>query len=220
MQHELSEKGFSISWLALADQPQGQKRLLGALGVQDPVKPEAAESIATLQHQRLRTSILSGDQTVSVQRLAKSLDVDRWLAEQTPEDKGIRIQEYRKSGETVAFVGDGINDAPALANCDVGIAMGSGSDIAISSADIVLPSSFLPQVPLAIGLARQVMRNIYQNLFWAFLYNLMLLPLAAGWLSAWTRWTFSPMLAAIAMGLSSLLVVGNSLRLRRMKGFE
>lgn len=214
LQQELSEKGYSISWLAQSD------RLLGAFGVQDPIKPQAADSIADLHHQHLKTSILSGDQSISVQRLAKSLAIDRWHAEQSPEDKGRLIQKYRDSGESVAFVGDGINDAPALASCDVGIAMGSGSDIAISSADVVLASSFLPQVPLAIGLARRVMRNIYQNLFWAFLYNLLLLPLAAGWLSAWTNWTFSPMLAAVAMGLSSLLVVGNSLRLRWIKGFD
>jgi len=107
-----------------------------------------------------------------------------------------------------------------LANADVGIAMGDGSDIAISSADVVLASNFLPQIPLAIGLARQVMRNIYQNLFWAFAYNIILLPLAAGWLTPWTSWTFTPMLAATAMGLSSLLVVGNALRLKTYQGFR
>jgi Cu+-exporting ATPase len=98
--------------------------------------------------------------------------------------------------------------------------MGNGSQIAVSTADVVLASGFVPLVPLAIGLARSVMRNIHQNLFWAFSYNLILLPLAAGWLSPWTTWTFSPMLAALAMGLSSLLVVGNSLRLRAYRGLR
>jgi cation transport ATPase len=97
--------------------------------------------------------------------------------------------------------------------------MGSGSETAISSADVVLASSFLPQIPMAIGLARRVMRNIYQNLFWAFAYNILLIPLAGGWLSPWTNWTLTPMLAAFAMGASSLLVVGNALRLRNYRGF-
>ncbi len=214
LQRRLSEQGFSISWLAVG------KELVGALGVQDSLKTDGEKTIALLHKQGVRTSILSGDQSISVQRVAQELEIDRWAAEQSPEEKGKRIQEYQALGEKIAFVGDGINDAPALASADVGIAMGSGSEIAISAADVVLASSFLPQIPLSIGLARRVMRNIYQNLFWAFAYNIILLPLAGGWLSPWTSWTFTPMLAALAMGLSSLLVVGNALRLRSYQGFR
>ena len=210
----LSEKALSVSWLA-----QGSE-ILGALGVQDPLKPQSESTIAELGRLGLLTTILSGDQTSAVRTVAQTLHVERWHAEQTPEEKGNKIQQYRDLGERIAFVGDGINDAPALASADVGIAMGNGSQIAVSTADVVLASGFVPLVPLAIGLARSVMRNIHQNLFWAFGYNLILLPLAAGWLSPWTNWTFSPMLAALAMGLSSLLVVGNSLRLRAYRGFR
>ncbi len=214
LHRELSAQALSVSWLA-----QG-KEILGALGVHDPLKPQSESTIAALSKLGLRTTILSGDQSTAVRTVAQTLHVERWHAEQTPEEKGEKIQLYRDGGETVAFVGDGINDAPALASADVGIAMGNGSQIAISTADVVLASGFVPQVPLAIGLARSVMRNIHQNLFWAFGYNLILLPLAAGWLSPWTNWTFSPMLAALAMGLSSLLVVGNSLRLRYYRGLS
>jgi len=214
LHRDLSAQALSVSWLA-----QG-KEILGALGVHDPLKPQSESTIAALSKLGLRTTILSGDQSTAVRTVAQTLHVERWHAEQTPEEKGEKIQLYRDGGETVAFVGDGINDAPALASADVGIAMGNGSQIAISTADVVLASGFVPQVPLAIGLARSVMRNIHQNLFWAFGYNLILLPLAAGWLSPWTNWTFSPMLAALAMGLSSLLVVGNSLRLRAYRGLS
>jgi Cu+-exporting ATPase len=212
MHSQLSEQGYSISWLAVGN------TLACAFGVIDPLKEDSKKAIAAIHSQGLLTSILSGDQAIAVKRIAESLEIDRWAAEQSPEDKGKRIHEYRDAGEKVAFVGDGINDAPALASADVGIAMGSGSDIAISTADVVLASSFLPQIPLAVGLARRTMRNIYQNLFWAFAYNIVLLPLAAGWLTYWTSWTFTPMLAAIAMGLSSLLVVSNAMRLRYYKG--
>lgn len=214
LQAKLSSEGYSISWLAIGN------RLAGVFGVNDPMKEQASATIAALHKMGLVVSLLSGDQSVAVERLAKSLEIDRWFAEQSPEDKANRIQESRNSGQQVAFVGDGINDAPALANADVGIAMGSGSEIAISSADVVIASSFLPQIPIAVGLARQVMRNIYQNLFWAFAYNIVLIPLAAGWLSPWTDWTFTPMLAALAMGLSSLMVVGNALRLRTCRGYS
>ena len=214
LHRELSAQALSVSWLAQ------RKEILGALGVHDPLKPQSESTIAALSKLGLRTTILSGDQSTAVRTVAQTLHVERWHAEQTPEEKGEKIQIYRDGGETVAFVGDGINDAPALASADVGIAMGNGSQIAISTADVVLASGFVPQVPLAIGLARSVMRNIHQNLFWAFGYNLILLPLAAGWLSPWTNWTFTPMLAALAMGLSSLLVVGNSLRLRAYRGLS
>ena len=212
LHEDLASRGYSISWLAI------DNAIAGAFCVHDPIKPEAAQTVAALEKMHLGTSMLSGDQPVSVQNIAGQLQIDRWFAEQSPQDKSLRIQEYQSRGMKVGFVGDGINDAPALSTADVGIAMGAGSDIAISSADVVLASSYLPQIPLAIGLARQVMRNIYENLFWAFAYNIVLIPLAGGWLTPWTNWTFTPMLAALAMGLSSLLVVANALRLRSYQG--
>ena len=208
---QLVDKSLSLSWLAIGN------KIACAFGVQDPLKPESSVAIDRLHQLGIETTILSGDQSKSVQQVAQALHIDHWVGEQTPEDKGRRVEEHRRQGKHVAFVGDGINDAPALANADVGIAMGNGTDIAISAADVVLASGFTPRIPLAIELARAVMANIYQNLFWAFAYNLLLIPLAAGWLSPWTSWTFSPMLAAVAMGLSSLLVVGNALRLRRFQ---
>ena len=213
LHQELVQQGLSISWLAI------EKQIAGAFGVNDPIKPQAASAIATLRKMQIDASVLSGDQPVSVKNVASQLGIDRWFAEQSPQDKAERIREDQQQGKNVGFVGDGINDAPALSTADVGIAMSGGSDIAISSADVVLTSDFLPQVPLAIGLARQVMRNIYQNLFWAFAYNVVLIPLAGGWLTPWTNWNLTPMLAACAMGLSSLLVVGNALRLRSYQGF-
>lgn len=211
LEKELATKGFSLSWLAV------NNSLVGALGVLDPIKEESVGCIESLKELGIHCELLSGDHPQAVSNVAKALKIDSWQGGQMPQDKAKRVDALRAKGNSVAFVGDGINDAPALAAADVGIAMGSGTEIAMNTADVVLANSYTRKIPEAIALARAVMRNIYQNLFWAFAYNLILLPLAAGWLSPWTTWTFTPMMAALAMSFSSILVVGNALRLRRFK---
>jgi Cu+-exporting ATPase len=211
LEKELASKGFSLSWLAV------NNTLIGALAVLDPIKDESPKCISTLKALGIHCELLSGDHPQSVANAAKTLKIDAWQGGQLPQDKAKRIDAIRATGKAVAFVGDGINDAPALAAADVGIAMGNGTEIAMNTADVVLANNYTMKIPEAIALAQAVMRNIYQNLFWAFAYNLVLLPLAAGWLSPWTSWTFTPMMAALAMSFSSILVVGNALRLRRFQ---
>lgn len=207
----LASRGLSLSWLAV------NNTLIGALGVLDPIKDESTNCIRALKTLGIQCELLSGDHPQSVANVAKTLKIDSWYGGQLPQDKAKRIDAIRATGKAVAFVGDGINDAPALAAADVGMAMGNGTEIAMKTADVVLANSYTMKIPEAIALAQAVMRNIYQNLFWAFAYNLLLLPLAAGWLSPWTTWTFTPMMAALAMSFSSILVVGNALRLRRFQ---
>ena len=210
---QLGEQGMSLSWLAVG------KTLAGVFGVDDPLKDDGPQAIQLLKSFGITTELLSGDHPGAVAKVASTLGIDRYTGGQLPQDKAQRVQELRQLHQRVAFVGDGINDAPALANADVGIAMGGGTEVAMSTADVVLTTGQAKRIPEAIGLSRAVMRNIYQNLFWAFIYNLVLLPLAAGWLSPWTDWTFTPVMAALAMSFSSILVVGNALRLRSYRMF-
>jgi Cu+-exporting ATPase len=210
---QLGEQGMSLSWLAVG------KTLAGVFGVDDPLKDDGPQAIQLLKSFGITTELLSGDHPGAVAKVASTLGIDRFTGGQLPQDKAQRVQELRQLHQRVAFVGDGINDAPALANADVGIAMGGGTEVAMSTADVVLTTGQAKRIPEAIGLSRAVMRNIYQNLFWAFIYNLVLLPLAAGWLSPWTNWTFTPVMAALAMSFSSILVVGNALRLRSYRMF-
>jgi Cu+-exporting ATPase len=210
---QLGEQGMSLSWLAVG------KTLAGVFGVDDPLKDDGQQAIQLLKSFGITTELLSGDHPGAVAKVASTLGIDRFTGGQLPQDKAQRVQELRQLHQRVAFVGDGINDAPALANADVGIAMGGGTEVAMSTADVVLTTGQAKRIPEAIGLSRAVMRNIYQNLFWAFIYNLVLLPLAAGWLSPWTNWTFTPVMAALAMSFSSILVVGNALRLRSYRMF-
>lgn len=205
---KLGEQGMSLSWLAVGN------TLAGVFGVDDPLKDDGPQAIELLKTFGITTELLSGDHPGAVAQVAKTLGIERFTGGQLPQDKAQRVQELRQLKQRVAFVGDGINDAPALANADVGIAMGGGTEVAMSTADVVLTTGQAKRIPEAIGLSRAVMRNIYQNLFWAFIYNLVLLPLAAGWLSPWTDLTFTPVMAALAMSFSSILVVGNALRLR------
>jgi len=210
---QLGEQGMSLSWLAVG------KTLAGVFGVDDPLKDDGPQAIQLLKSFGITMELLSGDHPGAVAKVASTLGIDRYTGGQLPQDKAQRVQELRQLHQRVAFVGDGINDAPALANADVGIAMGGGTEVAMSTADVVLTTGQAKRIPEAIGLSRAVMRNIYQNLFWAFIYNLVLLPLAAGWLSPWTDWTFTPVMAALAMSFSSILVVGNALRLRSYRMF-
>ncbi len=189
-------------------------RLAALIGVADPVKPGTSEAVAALKALGLRVVMISGDAERTARAVAAEVGIDEVVAEVLPEGKVAAVRQL-KAGGKLAFVGDGINDAPALAEADVGVAMGTGTDIAIEAAEVVLVSGALGAVPVAIGLSRAVMGNIRQNLFWAFAYNAALIPVAAGVLYPVWGVLLSPVLAAGAMALSSVFVVGNALRLRR-----
>jgi Cu+-exporting ATPase len=188
--------------------------VVGLLAIFDPARPEAALVVRELRELGVEVILLSGDRSEVAQAVAGELGIIRVLAQASPEDKARFIREARAEGKVVGMLGDGINDAPALAAADVGIAMGNGSDIALTSADITLPSGSLARLASALHLSRQTMRTIRQNLFWAFIYNAVGIPLAAGVFYPWTGWLLSPLFASAAMSTSSVSVVLNSLRLR------
>ncbi len=192
-------------------------KLAGIFAVADPVKPSAAHAIAALKAQGLTCAMVSGDRQATAEAIARMLGIDTVVAEVLPEGKVAAVESLRSSGKKLAFVGDGINDAPALAAADVGIAVGTGTDIAIESADVVLMSGELDAVVAAVALSRATLRNIGQNLFWAFGYNVVLIPVAAGALYPAFHILLSPMLGAGAMAFSSVFVVTNALRLKRFK---
>ncbi|MCQ2448170.1 MAG: HAD-IC family P-type ATPase, partial [Oscillibacter sp.] len=191
--------------------------LLGVISVADPVKESSAAAITKLREAGIRTVLLTGDSKAAAEAIGKQVQVDEVIAEVLPEEKAGVIQRLQSDGHKVMMVGDGINDAPALTQAEVGCAIGSGSDIAIESADIVLMRSDLNDVPKAIRLSRLTIRDIKQNLFWAFCYNTIGIPVAAGLLYAFGGPLLSPMFAGAAMSLSSVCVVGNALRLGRAK---
>ena len=192
-------------------------KLLGIISVADMVKDTSAEAIASMKKQGIRTVLLTGDNRAAADHIASLVGVDEVIAEVLPEEKAGVIQKLQAQGRTVMMVGDGINDAPALTQAEVGCAIGSGSDIAIESADIVLMRSDLRDVPRALRLSALTLRDIKQNLFWAFCYNTIGIPIAAGVLYAFGGPLLSPMFAGAAMSLSSVCVVGNALRLGRAK---
>lgn len=204
----LSEQGRTVLFLAV----DGKLAALFALG--DSLKPEAVSSLRLLESLGLALVMLTGDNDKTARTVAREAGIDKVVAGVLPDRKEQEIVALQKTGEVVAMVGDGINDAPALARADVGIAMGTGIDVAVESADIVLMQGHLGGVATAIGLSRATMRNIRQNLFWAFAYNVLGIPVAAGVLAIFGGPTLSPMLGGAAMALSSFSVVSNSLRLR------
>ncbi|MBD8065398.1 copper-translocating P-type ATPase [Devosia sp. PTR5] len=208
----LSAEGKSPVFAAIDDRPAA------AIVVADVLKPTSKAVIAALHEQGLKTAMISGDNRRTAEAIARDLGIDEVRAEVLPADKAAALKTLRQAYRTVAYVGDGINDAPALAEADVGIAVGTGTDAAIESADVVLLGGDLRQVLNAFIISRATLRNIWENLFWAFGYNVILIPVAAGVLYPAFGILLSPMLGAGAMALSSVLVVSNAQRLRTVKG--
>ncbi|NCC66632.1 MAG: copper-translocating P-type ATPase [Clostridia bacterium] len=207
----LSEQGKTPMIVAVDNEP------VGIISVADSVKQTSFKAIQRLKELGLRVVLLTGDNIRSAKYIGQKIGVDKVIAEVLPEDKATVIKALQHEGNTVMMVGDGINDAPALVQADVGCAIGSGSDIAIESADIVLMKNDLMDVAKAINLSRMTIRNIKQNLFWAFFYNTIGIPIAAGVLYPAFHVLLSPMIGALAMSLSSVFVVSNALRLRGKK---
>ena len=187
------------------------------MAVADLPKPSSARAVKTMREMGLEVVMLTGDNRRTAQAVAALVGVDRVLAEVLPKDKAEAVKTIQAEGRRVAMVGDGINDAAALAQADIGIAIGSGTDVAIESADLVLMRDDLEDVPAAIALSRATIRNIKQNLFWAFGYNVLGIPIAAGLLHAFGGPLLNPIFAAAAMSMSSVSVVSNALRLRRFR---
>jgi Cu+-exporting ATPase len=199
-----------------------EEDVAGLIAVADSLKPEARHAVSDLRKGHLRVVMLTGDTVQTARSIAAQVRVDEVIAEVRPEEKSQRVKEMQQEGHLVAMVGDGINDAPALAQADVGMAIGTGTDVAIEAADVILASGNLLGVPRAVHLSRATMRTVRQNLFWAFVYNIILIPVAAGVLYPVTVLPLflrqlHPILAALAMAFSSITVVANSLRLYRAK---
>ena len=225
----LEERGIDASPLAaqaeaLAEQGKTplyfaqDNKLIGVIAVADTVKPTSAQAIGRLRALGLNVVMLTGDNKRTAAYIAREVGVTDVVAEVLPADKERQVRLLQEQGKKVAMVGDGINDAPALARSDVGVAIGAGADVAIESADVVLMKSDLTDAVTAVRLSRAVIRNIRQNLFWAFIYNIIGIPLAAGVFFPVLGWQLNPMFAAAAMSLSSVCVVSNALRLRFFKG--
>jgi Cu+-exporting ATPase len=193
------------------------KRIVGLLGIADPIKPSALAALAELRAEGIEIVMLTGDSRTTAMAVAKELGIDKVEAEVLPDQKSATIDRLTKEGRVVAMAGDGINDAPALARAAVGLAMGTGTDVAMQSAGITLVKGDLRGIVRARHLGRATMRNIRQNLFFAFVYNGLGVPLAAGLLYPFFGILLSPMIASAAMSLSSVSVISNSLRLRTVR---
>ncbi|MEX0630395.1 MAG: copper-translocating P-type ATPase [Chloroflexota bacterium] len=207
----LADEGKTPVFVAIDD------RAAGIIAIADPVKPDSRAAIAALRNLGLSVVMITGDNTRTANATARSVGVDRVLAEVLPQDKALEVRKLQLEGRAVAMVGDGINDAPALAQADVGFAIGTGTDVAIEASDITLISGSLRGVVSAIAISRATMRNVYQNLFGAFAYNSLGLPVAVGVLYPFIGLLLSPILAALAMSFSSVTVISNANRLKRFK---
>ncbi|MEO1138662.1 MAG: heavy metal translocating P-type ATPase [Pseudomonadota bacterium] len=208
---QMGQKGLSPLYVAIDGQAAA------VIAVADPIKPSTPETIVALHDLGLKVAMITGDNRGTADAIGRELGIDHVVAEVLPEGKVAALESLRQDGATIAFVGDGINDAPALAVADVGVAIGTGTDVAIESADVVLMSGDLRGVVNAFDVSQRTMRNIKQNLFWAFGYNTLLIPVAAGVLYPLNGMLLSPILAAGAMALSSVFVLSNALRLRWIK---
>lgn len=207
----LADEGKSPLYAAV------EGELAAIIAVADPIKPSTPEAIRALHDLGLKVAMITGDNRRTADAIARQLGIDEVVAEVLPDGKVEAVRALKRQHGGLAYVGDGINDAPALAEADVGIAIGTGTDIAIEAADVVLMSGSLKGVPNAIALSKATIRNIRQNLFWAFAYNTALIPVAAGALYPTFGWLLSPVLAAGAMAMSSVFVMGNALRLKRFR---
>ena len=194
-------------------------KLLGTLTAADPIRQTSRTAVVAMQKMGLDVILLTGDNQLTAEAIAKQAGITHVIAEVLPQDKAMQVKQLQANGKKTAMIGDGINDAPALAQADVGIAIGAGTDAAIASADIVLMRNDLQDAVTAIQLSRATIRNIKQNLFWAFIYNLIGIPIAAGVFYPILGWELNPMFGAAAMSFSSIFVVGNALRLRRFRPF-
>jgi Cu2+-exporting ATPase len=208
---EWSEEGMTVIFFA------NQKTVLGILGITDKIKPTSAKAIALLQKRGIAVHMLTGDNARTAAAVSKLVGITKFQAEVMPSDKANYVKQLQQEGYTVAMVGDGINDSQALAQADVSIAMGKGSDIAIDVAKMTLITSDLMAIPQALKLSKKTVIGIRQNLFWAFIYNLIGIPIAAGLLYPINGFELDPMIAGAAMALSSVSVVTNSLRLKQIK---
>lgn len=206
----LSAQGKTVLYMA------DSKRVVALIAVADVIKEGSAQAINMLKDRNMKIAMLTGDESKTAQAVAANVGIDDFVAEVMPEDKLKAVVNLQNAGGCVAMVGDGINDSPALKQADVGIAMGSGTDVAIDSADVVLVGEDLRTLDTVFDLSRATVRNIKENLFWAFIYNVVMIPVAAGAFSA-LGFSFNPMVAALCMSLSSLFVVGNALRLLRYR---
>jgi Cu+-exporting ATPase len=207
----LRSEGQTVMFLIAGD------AVMGILGVADPIKPSTPEAIRLLQSERIRVVMLTGDSQVTAKAVARSLRLHDVIAEVLPEQKVEVVRRLQGEGRIVAMAGDGVNDAPALAQAQVGIAMGTGTDVAMESAAVTLVKGDLRGIARARRLSRATMRNIRQNLVWAFVYNVLGVPIAAGVLYPWLGVLLSPIVASAAMSLSSVSVIANALRLRRVE---
>jgi Cu+-exporting ATPase len=208
---DLRRRGQTVMFVAIAG------KAAGLVAVADPIKASAQATIKALRWTGLQLVMLTGDNRLTAQAIAAELGIEKFEAEVLPQDKSEAIKKLQAEGHVVAMAGDGVNDAPALAQADVGIAMGTGTDVAMESADITLVKGDLSALLRARKLSRAAMSNIRQNLFFAFVYNLLGVPIAAGLLYPFTGLLLQPVFAAVAMSFSSVSVIANALRLRNAR---